>query len=300
MARHVRFNLIAHPIGIMVKGLKLRVVVENSASMDDPRIWGQHGLCLFLEADLGAESMRILSDTGTSPELTLHNADALNLDLSKLGLIFLSHGHYDHTGGLIGILNRMNKRVPVLAHPDIFTPKLKAQPFLKFIGPPFSSAEAEDAGAVMLYSSSPVVLAPGLMTTGEIGRKEPFENVEGFLTVKDGLYSQDTIPDDQAIIANIEGKGLAVIAGCAHAGIINTIKHAQKIMGVEDLYAVIGGFHLRSAGEARIASTTEALLGLDPEIVRPGHCTGTKAICRLMEVLGDRCRPLVSGDSIEL
>jgi len=284
----------------MVRGLKLRVVVENTASMVDPRIWAQHGLCLFLEADLGSECMKILSDTGTSPELTLHNADALNLDLSDLDLIFLSHGHYDHTGGLIGILNRMNKRVPVLAHPEIFIPKLKSRPFLKFIGPPFSQAEAEDAGAVMLYSRSPVVLAPGLMTTGEVGRKEPFENVEGFLTVKDGLYSQDAIPDDQAIIANIEGRGLAVIAGCAHAGIINTIRHAQNIMGVEDLYAVIGGFHLGGAGEARIASTAEALLGLDPEIVRPGHCTGARAVCLLMDVLGDRCQPLASGDSIVL
>jgi 7,8-dihydropterin-6-yl-methyl-4-(beta-D-ribofuranosyl)aminobenzene 5'-phosphate synthase len=300
MARCVRFNLLALPVETMIRGLKLRVVAENSASMDDPRIWAQHGLCLFMEADLGAECMRILSDTGTSPELTLHNADVLKLDLSELDLIFLSHGHYDHTGGLIGVLNRMNRRVPVLAHPEIFTPKLKSRPFLKFIGPPFSQAQAESAGAVMLYSKSSVVLAPGLMTTGEVGRREPFEMAEGFQTINHGQYSQDTIPDDQAIIANIEGKGLAVIAGCAHAGIINTIRHAQEITGVEDLYAVIGGFHLRGAGEARIASTAGALLGLDPKIVRPGHCTGARAVCHLVDVLGDRCRPMASGDFIEL
>ncbi len=286
--------------GHMVKGLKIRVVMENSASMDDSRIWAQHGLCLFLEADLGGECMSVLSDTGASPELTLHNADLLNLDFRELDLIFLSHGHYDHTGGLIGVLRRVNRRIPVLAHPEIFSPKLKSRPFLKFIGPSFSQAEAEGAGAVMLYSRSPVVLAPGLLTTGEVRRSEHFEGAEGFLTIKDGIYSEDAIPDDQSIVANIEGKGLAVIAGCAHAGIINTIRRAQEITGVEELYAVIGGFHLRNAGEERIASTTEALLALDPEIVRPGHCTGTRAICRLMEALGDRCWPMASGDSIEL
>jgi 7,8-dihydropterin-6-yl-methyl-4-(beta-D-ribofuranosyl)aminobenzene 5'-phosphate synthase len=244
--------------------------------------------------------MKLLADTGTSPELTLHNIDVLNIDLCGLDFIFLSHGHYDHTGGLMGVMKRMHKRVPVLAHPEIFSPKLKAQPFLRFIGPPFSQAEAEEAGAVMLYSRSPVVLAPGVMTTGEIERKEPFETVEGFWTVKEGLYSQDIILDDQALIVNIDGKGLAVMSGCAHAGIINTIKHAQKDAGVEDLYAVIGGFHLMGANEGRISSTAEALLRLNPELVRPGHCTGAKAVCRLMLALGERCWPLAAGESIEL
>jgi 7,8-dihydropterin-6-yl-methyl-4-(beta-D-ribofuranosyl)aminobenzene 5'-phosphate synthase len=284
----------------MVVNLKLRVVVENSASLADSEIWAQHGLCLFLAIDLGSKRMKILVDAGTSPEVTLHNADALKLDLNDIDQIFLSHGHYDHTGGMIGILKRLNRRVPILAHPAIFSPKLKVRPFLRFIGPPFSQAEAEDAGAVMLYSQSPVVLAPGVMTTGEIERREPFETVEGFWTINEGLYSQDLILDDQALIVNIDGKGLAVISGCAHAGIINTIKHAQKVTGVEDLYAVIGGFHLMGANEERIASTVEALLRLDPEMVRPGHCTGAKAVCRLMLALGERCWPLAAGESIEL
>ena len=287
-------------LGIMIRGLKLSVVVENTASSANPMILAQHGLCMLIEADLGERRMRILSDTGTSPGPTLHNADVLNLDLDNLDLIFLSHGHYDHTGGLMGILNRMNKRARVLAHPDIFAPKFKNRPFLKFIGPPFSEAEAEEAGAVMQYSKSPVALAPGLITTGEIECKEPFERAEGFLIVRDGVYIRDEIPDDQAIVANIEGKGLAVITGCAHAGIINTIDHAKKITGVDDLYAVIGGFHLVGADEARLDKTAEALLRLDPEIVRPGHCTGTKAVCRLMDALGDRCQPLASGECLEL
>jgi 7,8-dihydropterin-6-yl-methyl-4-(beta-D-ribofuranosyl)aminobenzene 5'-phosphate synthase len=230
----------------------------------------------------------------------LHNADALHLDLHNLDLICLSHGHYDHTGGLMGILQRLNSKICILAHPDIFAPKLKERPILKFIGPPFTRAEAEAAGAIMLEARGPVAIAPGVMTTGEVPRIEPFEKVEGFWTIKDGQYCQDKIPDDQALAINMEGKGLVVITGCAHAGIINTIKHAQKITGVEELYAVIGGFHLMGADEKRIEATAKALQQLDPAIIRPGHCTGQKAVCLLQEALGERCWPLTVGDSIQI
>ncbi len=242
----------------------------------------------------------MLIDTGQSPEVTVHNIDALDLGFDDLDLIFLSHGHYDHTGGLMGILRRMSCRVPVLAHPDIFSPKLKGHPFLRFIGPPFSRAQAEYAGAIMLESTGPIRIAKNVMTTGEVERSVPFEKVESFWTIKDNLYCPDTIPDDQALIANIEGKGLVVITGCAHAGVINTIRHAQRIMGVEKLYAVIGGLHLMDADDERIASTARALLELDPSIVRPGHCTGQKALSHLQQTLGDRCRPLATGDLIKL
>ncbi len=285
----------------MVKGLKLRVVVEDSASTTDPLIWGQHGLSFFLELDLGcSEKLKVLMDTGSSSEVTIHNADALKLDLNDIDLIFLSHGHYDHTGGLIGVLKRVNKRIPVLAHPDIFSPKLKSKPFLKFIGPPFSQTEAEASGAVMVYARNPVTLVDGFMTTGEIIREMPFEKVAGFYTTKEGIYSQDLIQGDQAMIVNIEGKGLVVVSGCAHSGIINTTKYAQKITGIEDLYAVIGGFHLNGADKDHMALMAKEMVKLDPEILRPGHCTGTKAICCLMDSLGDRCQPLASGDLIEL
>jgi 7,8-dihydropterin-6-yl-methyl-4-(beta-D-ribofuranosyl)aminobenzene 5'-phosphate synthase len=152
----------------------------------------------------------------------------------------------------------------------------------------------------MLEARGPLAIAQEVMTTGEVPRIEPFEKVEGFWTIKDGQYCQDKIPDDQALAINLQGKGLVVITGCAHAGIINTIKHAQKITGVEELYAVIGGFHLMGADEKRIEATAKALQQLDPAIVRPGHCTGQKAVFRLQEALGERCWPLTVGDSIRI
>lgn len=284
----------------MLQDLRLTIVVENSASLGNSSVWAQHGLSIFLELNFGSERMKLLMDTGASSEVMMHNADALDLDLCHLDLICLSHGHYDHTGGLMSVLQRVNGRVCVLAHPDIFAPKLKERPTLNFIGPPFTRTQAEAAGAIMLDCQVPAAVAPGVMTTGEVPRLENFEKVVGFWTVKDGQYCQDIIPDDQALAASLPGKGLAVITGCAHSGIINTIRHAQKITGVEKLYAVIGGFHLMDADDGRIDATAEALKGLDPAIVRPGHCTGQKAICRLQEALGDRCQPLAVGESIQL
>jgi len=284
----------------MLQEIRLTIVVENSASLGNSFVWAQHGLSIFLELDYGREKTKLLWDTGACSEVMLHNADALHIDLSHLDLICLSHGHYDHTGGLMGILQRVNGRICVLAHPDIFVPKLKMRPAIKFIGPPFCRAEAEAAGAIMLDCIGPTTIAPGVMTTGEVARLETFEKVEGFWTVKDGQYCIDNIPDDQSLVINIEDKGLAVITGCAHAGIINTIKHAQKITGVEELYAVIGGFHLMGADKKRIDATAEALRGLDPAIVRPGHCTGHRAVCRLQEALGERCQPLAVADTIQI
>lgn len=285
----------------MLQDLRLTIVVENSASLENDHLQAQHGLSILLDLDmdLGSESMKLLWDTGASSEVMLHNADALHIDLEEIDLICLSHGHYDHTGGLMGVLQKRTSSVPIIAHPDIFAPKLKVRPYLKYIGAPFTRNQLDSAGAIMLPCRSPATLAPGVMTTGEVPRAEAFETVEGFWTMRDGQYSADNIPDDQSLAVHLPGKGLIVISGCAHSGIINTIRYAQRITGVERLYAVIGGFHLMGADQKRIDATARALLDLDPAIIRPGHCTGQKALSRLQEVLGESCQPLTVGDSIE-
>ena len=284
----------------MLQNLSLTIVVENSASLENDQLQAQHGLSILLDMSLESESMKLLWDTGATPEVMLHNADALNIDLEEIGLICLSHGHYDHTGGLMGILQERTAPVPLIAHPEIFSPKLKLRPYLKYIGAPFTRDQLEAAGAVMLPCRSPATLAPGVMTTGEVPRMEVFETVEGFWTVQNEQYTPDPISDDQSLAVHLPGKGLIVISGCAHSGIINTIRYAQRITGEESLYAVIGGFHLMGADNKRIDSTARALLDLGPAVVRPGHCTGQKALSRLQEVLGESCQPLAVGETIEL
>ncbi|MDM7934739.1 MAG: MBL fold metallo-hydrolase [Methanothrix sp.] len=284
----------------MIRGLRIQVVVEDAAPRRDPRLLAQHGLCLLLDADLGQERMRVLMDAGASAEVTLQNMDLLGIDPESIDLILLSHGHYDHTGGLLGVLGRLKRRMPVLAHPGIFEPKLRSQPFLRFIGPPFSLCQAESAGAVMLLSRGPTALAPGLTATGEVERISGFEDVKGFWTIRDVCHVQDCIPDDQSIIAEIEGRGLAILTGCAHAGIINIISQARRMTGSDDVYAVAGGLHLIDASRERIVRTAEELKALCPDIVLPGHCTGSEAIGLLKDALGERCRMLFTGDVIEL
>ena len=283
-----------------MQSLHLTIAVENSASMENSTLLAEHGLSILVDLDLGSDGMKLLWDTGASGEVMLHNSQALHIDIEAIDQICLSHGHYDHTGGLMAVLQQMKRRVPVLAHPDIFSPKLKARPSLGYIGPPFTRSQAEAAGAVMLECRGPVPLAQGLTTTGEIPRLEGFEKVEGFWTVRDGQYGPDIIPDDQALAAVLPDRGLVVITGCAHSGIINTIRQAQRITGVDKLYAVIGGFHLTGADRERIDATARALLELDPVMIRPGHCTGQRAVCLLQQALGERCQPLAVGETINL
>jgi 7,8-dihydropterin-6-yl-methyl-4-(beta-D-ribofuranosyl)aminobenzene 5'-phosphate synthase len=158
----------------------------------------------------------------------------------------------------------------------------------------------EEAGGILTLARDSVVLAEGICTSGEINRETTTEKVEGFWTIKEHQFIGDTMPDDQALLVNVQDKGLAVITGCAHAGIINTIRHARKLLGIDRIYAVIGGFHLDKAGDERIETTVTELTRLGPEIVAPCHCTGFDATRRLVEAFGDSCHPLRTGDILNL
>lgn len=285
----------------MVKGLMLTVVVEDSASMKKTNLLAQHGLSLLLKIDLtDSDRVNVLMDTGPSPDAALHNIDALNIDLRMVNIIFLSHGHYDHTGGLVSILGRIGKKVPLIAHPSVFEPKLKVEPYLKHIGLPFTPSMVELAGGIILCAKNSIDLAKGVMTSGQAERSTTFEKTEGFYTVKEEQFIEDHLPDDQALIIDVEDKGLVIVSGCAHSGIINIIKQAQKMTSIKDIYAIVGGLHLEKADNERIKLTIEEFLKLDPKVVAPCHCTGFKAVNKLTEAFGKRCSILRTGDTLKL
>jgi 7,8-dihydropterin-6-yl-methyl-4-(beta-D-ribofuranosyl)aminobenzene 5'-phosphate synthase len=282
-----------------VKKVQISVLIEDSKSPDKPQLRNKHGLSFFIQAKIGDDKVTVLMDTGPSPEALLSNADKIGINLDDVDVIVLSHGHYDHTGGLHEALKQMKKRVPVVGHPTVFEPKLSMMPHLRLIGAPVTSSDIEAVGGVPVFASDPVKIADGITTTGEVPRKSAFETVRGFWTVHDQRLIEDKMVDDQSLIIDVEDKGLVVLAGCAHAGIINTIKHAQKITGNSKVHAVLGGFHLISADDNRIQATVTELKKLDPKLVGPCHCTGKKAIKKIAEAFGDRYQPLHSGDSIE-
>lgn len=281
------------------KNVQITVLIEDSKSPAKPHLKSKHGLSFFIKAKIGDDKVTVLMDTGASPEALLHNVDAMDVNLEDVDVIALSHGHYDHTGGLLEALKRMKKRVPVIAHPTVFDPKLSLMPHLRLIGAPFKVSDFESAGGVPVFASDPVKIADGITTTGEVPRITAFESVRGFWNVHNRKFVEDKMLDDQSLVIDVEGKGLVVVAGCAHAGIINTIKYAQKITGNSRVYAVLGGFHLGNAENERIQATVDELEKLDPKFVGPCHCTGKKAVKKIAEAFGDRCQPLHTGDIIE-
>lgn len=274
------------------------MLVEDTVSSSRLDLVAKHGLSILAEAD--GRRFSFLMDTGPSSDALLHNAEAMGVDLSKTDLILLSHGHYDHTGGLVGVLKHIGKKVLVVAHPKVFDVKLKIGPSLKYIGSPFKQSEVDASGGVILPARNPVTIMKGVTTSGEIERNIPYEKAKGFWTIDEEKFKEDIMPDDQALIFNIKEKGLVILCGCAHAGIINTIRQARKVTGTDKIYTVVGGFHLTKASDERIKLTIKELLKLGPEVVGPCHCTGSKAVRQLTEAFGDRCKPLRTGDTIQL
>ena len=284
---------------MVVKNVQITVLIEDSQSSAKPHLKSKHGLSFLIQAKIGDDKVTVLMDAGPSSETLLHNVDAMGVNLEDVDVISLSHGHYDHTGGLLEALKRMKKRVPVIGHPTVFEPKLSLMPHLRLIGAPFKVSDVEAVGGVPLLAADPVKIADGIATTGEVPRTTAFETVRGFWAVHNRKFLEDIMLDDQSLVIDVENKGLVVVAGCAHSGIINTIKHAQKITDNSRVYAVLGGFHLWNAENKRIQATVDELEKLDPKFVGPCHCTGKKAIKKIAEAFGDRCHPLHTGDIIE-
>ena len=224
--------------------IRITTLSENTASSGD--FLGEWGLSILVET----EEEVVLLDSGKGYSIT-HNAETHGIDLGKIEKVVLSHGHYDHTGGLRELLRRMRKRVEVIAHPDIWQPKYvrREEEPDRYVGIPFQRDELVSLGAAFRLTSQPLHIAKGVMTTGEIPMVTGFEHIDSGLFVKEGsAWKPDKVMDDQALIVKTK-QGLVVILGCAHRGIINTLYHAQQIAGTAEIHMVLGGSHLLRASE---------------------------------------------------
>jgi 7,8-dihydropterin-6-yl-methyl-4-(beta-D-ribofuranosyl)aminobenzene 5'-phosphate synthase len=246
----------------------------------------EHGFSMLIRILQGVKSTSILFDTGISFEGVIENAERMGIDLKEVEYIVLSHGHYDHSGGLLSALKAINKiNLPIIVHEDMFKTRGVANPDGTIRVYPEFPSKKQMISAQLIETKQPLLVADDMvLVTGEIPRETNFE--KGYLQHKalvNGLWQADPwIWDDRAIVINVKGKGLVVLSGCAHAGIINTINYAQRISGITNIYAVIGGFHLAGKeGESRIEQSVEEMRRINPKIVVPSHCTGWRAICTI-------------------
>jgi 7,8-dihydropterin-6-yl-methyl-4-(beta-D-ribofuranosyl)aminobenzene 5'-phosphate synthase len=251
-------------------------------------LYAQHGVSFLLDVTAKNEGKKVLFDVGQSAQPLLHNMEVMGLDPKTIDMIFLSHCHYDHTGGLVGVLKAMEKdSIPVVAHPEIFRVNLATDPYLRHVGliGENTREKVEEYGGRWILVKDPMKLMEGVVTTGEVSMEErvSFEkkvtldlyNIEGGTLVKDSLL------DDISLVIKTPS-GLIAVSGCSHAGVVSIVKKSMEISGSGRLRAVIGGYHLIDATEERIEETIKSLKELKVEKIYTGHCTGLKAECRFL------------------
>jgi 7,8-dihydropterin-6-yl-methyl-4-(beta-D-ribofuranosyl)aminobenzene 5'-phosphate synthase len=250
----------------------------------------EHGFSMLIRVFSGDKSSCILFDTGGSPKTIIANAERMSINLSDIECVVLSHGHYDHFGGLANVVKKISKRdLPIIVHENMFKTRGSASALGKVRRYPNFPSKKQLHPARLIQTKKPYFAADGMIcVTGEIPRKTSFET--GYAQHKvftNGVWKSDPlIEDERGVIINIREKGLVVLSGCAHAGIINTVKYAQQITGIQKVYAIMGGFHLAGKTfENRIQPTIKELKKINPKLVAPSHCTGWKAMCAIAKTL---------------
>jgi 7,8-dihydropterin-6-yl-methyl-4-(beta-D-ribofuranosyl)aminobenzene 5'-phosphate synthase len=269
---------------LLPDGGKVKRLPRSPDAMTRESLIAEHGFAALVTVGSGNTSESLLFDAGLSKKGLIHNMDVLEVKPKELHTIVLSHGHADHTRGLMGMVERLGERkMPLLLHPDAFLERKVIFPDGHEINlPPPDRRVLSQDGIEFIEERGPSYLLGGLvLVTGQVHRTTDFET--GFpihYALRHDEWQKDPyIHDDQAVVVHVKGKGLVVLTGCGHAGAINTIRQAQELTGVQKVHAVIGGFHLSGPlFEPIIAPTVAALKELNPEMIVPAHCTGWKAV----------------------
>jgi 7,8-dihydropterin-6-yl-methyl-4-(beta-D-ribofuranosyl)aminobenzene 5'-phosphate synthase len=267
---------------------------------------GEPGFSALVRFEKNGRERTLLFDTGVSPTGMVENMRRLGLSLQDVEVIVLSHGHWDHVTGMEGVARTLGRAaLPVMIHPEFWSRRRIRFPGLDPAELPSTSRPAlEGAGFEIVEERHPSFLLDGsVLITGEVDRTTEFETgFQGHDALHDGEWQPDPlILDDQALVVRLPERGLAVLSGCGHAGIVNTVRYAQKLTGERTITAIIGGFHLSGPMfEPIIAPTVHAFDELSPSLLVPAHCTGWKAVHQLAGRFPDAFVQCAVGTTIEL
>ncbi len=241
-----------------------------------------HGLAFWVTLTQNGQTTRILMDTANSPLPLFNNLEALGHEPKEADALVVTHGHPDHYGGLLEFLDRRQAPLPVYVHEDAYLPKVLITPRGR-IGPWKLDRRDLQGRSVDLHENrGPVLVQDLALLTGTVEATTPYETpLPGAKRVVHGAEEHDTFSDEQALVINVKDKGLVVIGGCCHPGVVNMVKYAQKLTGVQKVAAILGGLHLTVGGDHIIKETIQGLKELNPGIILAGHCTGFKALTQL-------------------
>ncbi len=265
-----------------------RADVKNTKryrSMPGKSIHAEHGVSFYVETIVTGKASTCMFDYGLDPVGVMNNIALLGIDVGKVNAFSLSHGHYDHYTSAVSILKQNRSRIPegtpFYVGEEAFARRYSLRP---------GAAEPSDLGQLrkediealglkVVEVKMPHEIVPGAYFTGNIERITAYEKVSAIFTIKRGdKMEHDTFPGEQAIFFNVKGKGLVVLSGCAHAGIVNTVKQAQRVAGTDKIHAIMGGFHLINAKPELIQNTVADIKAMKPELIVPAHCTGFEAV----------------------
>ncbi|MGD8456106.1 MAG: MBL fold metallo-hydrolase [Anaerolineales bacterium] len=306
-----------------VENVSITILIDNKADIivksndtvvyfTEKPLLAEHGFSALIQLDRANE--KILWDAGVSEKALIENMHRMRLDPRDISIIALSHGHFDHFAGMTTLLKEMDltpeakewgkkasqkeiedyiedSKIPIVAHPAAFRERWskKDDGVLEGPFPSPPTQEWEAVGAKIILSPEPYRLGHGCWTTGYVPRKS-FEKIgrPTRLFYRNGSdFLPDDLDEDQAIVINVKDKGLVVLSGCAHSGIVNTINHAKEFTGIDTIYAIVGGFHLARASADEIKKTIDFIKKEKPMYVVPSHCTGFQAISRFAQEMPD-------------